>query len=253
MIEAVDFQTNVEAVKQRINQAAQRVGRKPSDITLVAVTKTHPLDIVKQAYQVGLRYFGENRVEESGQKTKAFAEWQQSEPGGANPVWHFIGHVQTRQVPALLEQPIALLHGVDSLKLAERIDRIAQRDNRPPLNILLQCNVSGEESKSGFNLFDWSNQPQRLAAFMEIVQTVAALDKVTIRGVMTMAPFGRTAAESRPTFQQLAALHHHLQEKLPAIDWGELSMGMTNDFEIAIEEGATLVRVGRALFGERPQ
>lgn len=251
MIEAVDFQTNVEAVQQRINQAAERVGRDPNEVTLVAVTKTHPLDVVKQAYQAGLRHFGENRVEESGQKTKTFAEWR-PESTNENPAWHFIGHVQTRQVPALLEQPIALLHGVDSLKLAQRIDRIAQRDNRSPLNILLQCNVSGEESKSGFNLFEWSNQPQRLAAFMEVIQTVAALEKVTIRGLMTMAPFGRTAEESRPTFQQLAALRHHLQENLPTIDWDALSMGMTNDFEVAVEEGATLVRVGRALFGERP-
>lgn len=242
---------NVDTVYQRINAAAKRAGRDADDITLVAVTKTHPLETVIEAYQAGLRHFGENRVKEGREKVADMARWLESAPPGQEqPIWHLIGHLQSRQVGAALGQ-FSLIHSVDSLKLAQRIDRLAERDNYPPVEILLECNVSGEATKYGFAVDNWSSDDKQLTTFLETIAQIVTLDKIIIRGLMTMAPFYDDPEETRPVFQSLAALKATLQTKMPHIDWKHLSMGMTDDFEIAIEEGATIIRVGRALFGER--
>jgi pyridoxal phosphate enzyme (YggS family) len=242
---------NLDALYQRIEAAAKRAGREASDIALVAVTKTHPLETVIEAYQAGLRHFGENRVEEGREKVAAMAEWLESvSPGQERPTWHLIGHLQSRQVGAVLGQ-FSLIHSVDSLKLAQRINRLAERDNYPPVEILLECNVSGEATKFGFALDHWASDSRQLTTFLETIAQMVVLDKVVIRGLMTMAPLYQESEETRPVFQSLAALKVILQTEISEVDWRHLSMGMTDDFEVAIEEGATIVRVGRAIFGER--
>lgn len=239
----------VEAVYRRMHRAAERVGRSASEITLVAVTKTHPLETVVQAYQAGLRHFGENRAAEGRAKAAGLAEWL-ARTGGEPPTWHLIGHLQSRQVDEALGI-YRVIHSLDSLKLAQRIQRLAERDNHLPVEVLLQCNVSGEASKSGFDLAQWSSDQTQLESFLEAVVQIGGLDKIVVRGLMTMAPWFDNPEMARPTFQSLAALRTRLQAELPQFDWTHLSMGMTDDFEVAIEEGATLVRVGRAIFGER--
>jgi pyridoxal phosphate enzyme (YggS family) len=242
---------NLDALYQRIDAAAKRAGRAANDITLVAVTKTHPLETVVQAYQVGLRHFGENRVQEGREKVAAMAEWLESgPPDQERPTWHLIGHLQSRQVAAALGQ-FSLIHSVDSLKLAQRINRLAERDNHPPVEVLLECNVSGEATKFGFALDHWVSDSRQLTTFLETIAQMVTLDKVVIRGLMTMAPLGCDPEQARPVFQSLAALRATLKTEIPKVDWRHLSMGMTDDFEVAIEEGATMIRVGRAIFGKR--
>lgn len=239
---------NIEAVYERMQAASRRAGRQVDEITLVAVTKTHPVETVIAGYQAGLRQFGENRVEEGIDKIAQMAGWL--EAGREPPAWHMIGHLQSRKAGDILGQ-FKLTHSVDSLKLAERIDRLARRDDFPPVEILLEVNVSGEAAKYGFALNGWSSDPAQLETFIEDVTQLAALDKIVIRGLMTMAPLVEDPEEARPTFQSLASLRVRLRQELPHLDWSHLSMGMTDDFEVAIEEGATIIRVGRALFGER--
>lgn len=250
-----DIKANVAVVYERMRAAAERAGRRPEEITLVAVTKTHPLETVIEAYQAGLRHFGENRAGEGQQKAAALAAWLASNSAASPaqpdwPTWHMIGHLQSRQVEQVLGQ-FALIHSVDSLKLAQRINRLAERDGRPPVEILLQCNVSGELTKSGFDLDQWSSDKEQLRSFLETIGQVALLSKIVIRGLMTMAPLVDDPEAVRPTFRSLAALRECLQAEMPQQEWRHLSMGMTDDFEVAIEEGATLIRVGRAIFGER--
>jgi pyridoxal phosphate enzyme (YggS family) len=242
---------NIETVRQRMQAAAQRAGRPVGDITLVAVTKTHPIETVIAAYQAGLRHFGENRAEESLEKITGFSEWLKTQPGHDPAYWHFIGHLQSRQAGLVLAGRHSLIHSIDSLKLAQRLNRLAERDDDPPLAILLQCNVSGEETKSGFELERWATDANQLSLFFETVRQIASLEKLVVRGLMTMAPFSDDPEKARPTFKSLAALRERLQTEFPQLDWRGLSMGMTDDFEVAIEEGATIIRVGRAIFGER--
>ncbi len=244
---------NIKAVYRRIEAAAQRAGRQADDVTLVAVTKTHPLKTVIEAYEAGLRHFGENRTKEGRDKVIGMADWLAGAPEKARddlPTWHMIGHIQSRQVGQVLGQ-FQLIHSVDSLKLAQRINRLSERDDYPALEILLECNVSGEATKAGFGLDNWSTDKAQLDAFLEIIEQIGSLNKIIIRGLMTMAPWSKNPEDARPTFQSLAALRKTLQVEMPQFKWGHLSMGMTDDFEVAIEEGATIIRVGRALFGKR--
>ncbi|MDM8529047.1 YggS family pyridoxal phosphate-dependent enzyme [Anaerolineales bacterium HSG24] len=241
---------NITKIQQQIRTAVERVGRDVDEITLVAVTKAHPVELHFEAYKAGLRHFGENRVHEFTTKIPAFADWFTTF-GDYPVVWHFIGHIQSRQVGTVLASQPNLFHALDSVKLAQRIERIATREGYQPLTVLLQCNVSGEASKSGFPLYNWQNDENQLDEFVAQVKQIVALPHIIIAGLMTMAPYSDDPEEARPTFQSLAELQKHLQYLLPTVDWHHLSMGMTNDFEVAIEEGATIVRVGRALFGER--
>jgi len=217
-------------IRDRISDAARRSGRASDEITLVAVTKAHPIEAVQAALSHGLFDLGENRTEELARKRATL------EDGRAH--WHMIGHVQRRKAPQLVG--IAdLVHSIDSVRLAERLSNAAMEAGEI-VSVLVQVNTSGEESKAGF--------PGK--GFEEEILRVLTLPGLEVRGLMTMAPFTDDEAPLRRTFEGIRILH----EELRAVEGycGEyLSMGMTNDFEIAIEEGSTMIRIGTALFGKR--
>ena len=231
--------TNLQA---RVNAACERSQRPPQAITLIAITKTLSPASIRAAYRAGLRDFGENRIEEASAKLPALR--------AALPEarWHMVGHVQSRKAahcPLLFD----CLHSVDSLKLARRLGRFANEAGRT-LPILAQCNISGEAQKSGFPAQNWHQQSTNWKQLRADFAELARLPGLELRGLMTMAPNLPQAEATRPHFASLAALRIALREAL-SLPLPDLSMGMTNDFEIAIEEGATLIRIGRALFGER--
>ena len=229
--------SGLEQVRQRIEQACTRCGRAPEQVRLVAVTKSRSPEDVRAAYQAGVRDFGENRVEEALPKMEALRDLDDVR-------WHMIGHVQSRKAPSVVG-PFAVVHSVDRTKLAARLDRAAVEAHLR-LRCLLECNVSGEASKEGWDLAHEQGQP---SAMDEIVE-VAHLPGLEVVGLMTMAPLAADPETVRPVFRRLADLRRHLEARSPG-SWAELSMGMTDDFEVAIEEGATMVRIGRAIFGER--
>jgi pyridoxal phosphate enzyme (YggS family) len=252
-----DIPANLARLRERIASAARCAGRDPAEVTLVAVTKTHPVEMVRAAYQAGIRHFGENRVEEGQLKIPAFNEWlTASSEASQRPAWHMIGHLQSRKAGDALAY-FDVIHAVDSLKLAQRLNRLAERDvtgalrDRLPLPILLECNVSGEASKYGFALSQWQEDRQARTAFFDVVRRIIELPQLRLQGLMTMAPIVPEPEQVRPVFAALRILRDVLAEEFPAVEWRHLSMGMTDDFEVAIEEGATLVRVGRAIFGSR--
>ena len=215
--------------------AAARAGRDVSTITLVAVSKTHPVEELLAAFELGVRHFGENRVEEASVKLPAFKQ----AISDSTVVFHMIGHIQSRKaedVAALFDR----VHSVDSVRLAQRLARFAAK----PLPVLLEVNVSGEESKYGFD-------GARRAELFDAVEAISQLPPLRLDGLMTMAPIVENPEEARPVFRALRELRDEIAVRYPALTLPHLSMGMTDDFEVAIEEGATLVRVGRAIFGER--
>lgn len=222
---------NVEDVRERIARACEEVGRDPAEVTLVAVSKTVAVQRVVCAHEMGIRDFGENRVQEAAAKIRQVT----------GPVtWHMVGHLQTnkaRQAVSLF----GVIQSVDSVRLARAINvAVAAMDARIP--ILLEVNVSGESTKYGFT-------PDDVAP---AVQEIYRLPGLRIQGLMTIAPIVSRPDEARPYFARLRHLRDQLQVSYPDIDWRHLSMGMTDDFEAAIKEGATIVRIGRAIFGERP-
>jgi pyridoxal phosphate enzyme (YggS family) len=243
-----DIAANVSRVQARIEAAAHHAGRDASEVTLVAVTKTRALEAVQAAYQAGVRHFGENRVEEGGPKLAAFNAWLSNLSNAAPATWHMIGHVQHRKAARALT--FDLIHSVDSLRLAEQLERLAVTEGRT-VSILLECNVSGEASKDGFALCGWQAQREARREFYQAVRGILVLPHLRLRGLMTMAPIVPDAEQARPVFARLRMVRDVLREEFPAVAWPHLSMGMTDDFEVAIEEGATLVRIGRAIFGER--
>ena len=217
-------------IQDRISGAAERSGRACDEVTLVAVTKAHPIEAVEAALSHGLFDLGENRTEELAWKHGAV------EDGRAQ--WHMIGHIQRRKAPRLIG--IAdLVHSIDSVRLAERISKVAVEAGEV-LPVLVQVNTSGEESKAGFQCGDLSDE----------VLGVLALPGLEVRGLMTMAPFTSDEAILRRTFERVRILHEELRA-FEGYCGDHLSMGMTNDFEIAIEEGSTMIRIGTALFGKR--
>lgn len=229
---------NLAAVRDRIAQAAHAAGRSAAEVRLVAVSKTRPPEAIAAALAAGQCDFGENRIDEALPKRAALAA------SGAR--WHMLGHIQSRQAREVAAADFALVHSVDTLKLAERLSRAAVAAGRR-VPILLECNVSGESAKSGFRALtpaDWD-------ALRPAVAQVLALPALDVRGLMTMAPIVASPSAARPIFERLRLLRDWLAAAWPAAGWAELSMGMSDDFEAAIAEGATLVRVGRAIFGER--
>ena len=217
-------------VKGTIAAACQRANRSPADVQLIAVTKTVPTDIIAQAYSAGLRAFGENRVQEAQPKIGKLP---------ADIEWHFIGHLQSNKARAAAGL-FDMIHSVDSVRLGKRLAARAAPDR--PIRMLLQVNLTGKASQSGF-------APEEVHA---AVAALASESGVALDGLMTIAPQVTDPEAVRPWFRQLAALHRELAAVADGHPWRHLSMGMTEDYPIAIEEGATLVRVGRALFGERP-
>jgi len=217
-------------VRSRMAEASRRAGRKPEDTELVAVAKAHPPEALQEAMEAGQTLFGENRVQEARAKMTLV-------PSRAR--WHFIGHMQKNKVRQAL--PVfELLHSVDSLELAREVQRIANEDSQRP-RVLLEVNVAGESSKFGF-------KPATLAAELETL--IAGMPRLDVLGLMAIPPFSPKAEESRRYFAALRELRDRLQDQL-RVGLPHLSMGMSGDYEVAIEEGATLVRVGTAIFGER--
>lgn len=240
------IQDNIARVRERIAQACARVRRPPESVTLVAVSKTHPAEMIMAVVEAGVQHFGENRVEEGSVKIPD-ANRLAMERFGQTPTWHMIGHIQSRKardVPPLFQ----VVHSVDSLKLATKLANALAGDRT--LDVLIEINVSGEESKSGLAAAGWERDPAIRERIIHEVEAIAAVRGLNIRGLMTMAPIVPQAEDARPVFASLAALRDALREELK-LALPDLSMGMTDDYPVAVEEGATLVRIGRAIFGER--
>ncbi len=219
----MDIEHNVQELQRRIAGACERVGRSPDEVTLVVVTKTIEVPAIEAAFHAGIRNFGENRVQEARPKIEQLASLR------AHLTWHMVGHLQTNKAKTAVDF-FDIIHSVDSLRLAEALSRRSQKR----LPVLIEVNVAAEATKSGFTLPEVD----------EAVKRIGRLPNLEIEGLMTIAPWVSDAEEVRPVFRRLRQLGD-------ALGLRHLSMGMTDDFEVAIEEGATLVRIGRAIFGER--
>jgi len=226
---------NIAELREQIDAAARRAGRRPEEIILMGVTKTHPPGLIREAYHAGLRLFGENRVQEFAGKATALADL----PGVE---WHMIGHLQTNKAAKAVEL-FGAVDSVDSLKLAEKLDAAAQSLGKK-LNVLIEVNVGGEAAKTGVAL----DSPD----LDEILAAAPRLLGLSFRGLMTVPPYTEDPDGARPYFRKLQSLRDKIAaRKLAAVEMDVLSMGMSHDFEVAIEEGSTCVRVGTAIFGER--
>jgi pyridoxal phosphate enzyme (YggS family) len=223
----------IQAVRSRIARAAESVGRSAEDITLVAVTKTLSVDRVREALDLGITHLGENRVQEADDKISALKSY--------HATWHLVGHLQSNKVNRALHL-FDLIHSVDSTRLASAIQARAERDGITAVPCLVQVNISGETTKSGISL----------ESAVEDIISIARNDRVKIQGLMTIAPYTSDPESVRPVFRQLKQLALRVSELgIDGVDMGTLSMGMSGDFEVAIQEGATMVRIGSALFGPR--
>jgi len=224
---ADSLDANLQAVRQAIARSAERVGRDPQEVVVVAVTKTFPVDRIREAITLGLRRFGENRVQEALPKIE--------EIGPTDVEWHLIGHLQTNKIK-FIEGRFRMVQSVDSVGLAEALDRRLQS----PLEVLIEVNVAEEPQKTGA-------LPADLPA---VARTVHAARHLRLRGLMTVAPMVADGEQVRPVFRELRSLRDTTSQQL-GVPLAVLSMGMTDDYPIAIEEGATMLRLGRALFGPR--
>lgn len=225
------LQSQYEEVQKKITVACERCGRDRSQVTLIAVSKTKPVEMLEEVYSLGERNFGENKVQELTEKYETLPK---------DIRWHMIGHLQRNKVKYIVDK-VTLIHSVDSLRLARTISEEAKKRGCTA-HILLEVNVAQEESKFGVTV---EEAP-------ELAEEIALLPNIQIEGLMTIAPFVENPEENRPVFQKLKKLSVDIAEKnINNVTMAVLSMGMTNDYEIAIEEGATMVRVGTAIFGER--
>ncbi len=222
---------NLKIVQERIASAAQRSGRSPSEVALVVVTKTVDIGRIREAVAAGARTLGENRVQEAKEKIEKL---------GSIADWHLIGRLQTNKAKYAVKL-FPLIHSVDSIELAQEIDRQAVKISKVQ-DVLIEVNIAGEASKAGVPA----------VRVQELVQQVARLAGVAVKGLMTMPPYSENREDSRPYFRKLRVLASAIErEKMPGVSMETLSMGMSGDFEVAIEEGATIVRIGTAIFGER--
>lgn len=226
-----NIRENVAVVEAKIASAAKRAGRNPDDILLLAVSKTKPVEVIREAVDCGLTALGENKVQEIMDKF---------EPMGKGIHWHLIGHLQTNKVKYIIDK-VDMIHSVESLRLAQEIDKRAAAA-QVKMDILVEVNMAGEESKFGV-------RPEDTEAFL---RELAKFDNVCVRGLMTVAPFVNDPEENRVYFRKMRELLVDMNaKKIDNISMDVLSMGMTGDYEVAIEEGATIVRVGTGIFGER--
>ena len=222
---------NLAEVEKKVLAACERAGRNPDDVTLFAVSKTKPIEMIEEAIEYGKKEFGENKAQEMKQKYEALPK---------DIVWHFIGHLQTNKVKYVVGRA-SLIHSVDSLHLAEAIEKESAKKNVIS-DILIEVNVAGEESKFGLNTEETE----------ELVRSISKLPHIRIKGLMTIAPFVDNPEDNRDIFRSLKELSVDIQSKnIDNVLMDILSMGMTGDYEVAIEEGATHVRVGTGIFGER--
>jgi pyridoxal phosphate enzyme (YggS family) len=226
---------NIALVRDHIDAAARRVGRRSDEISLMAVSKTFPVESICQAYAVDMRLFGESRVQEFSEKIEALRNL----PDAA---WHMIGHLQTNKASKAAEL-FSAIDSVDSRRLAEKLNSAAQQLDKK-LAVLIEINVGGEAAKSGI-----AADSQE---FEDILQAAPRLEHLSICGLMTVPPFTKDTQSARPFFRKLREIRNQiLARRLPSVSMDVLSMGMSHDFEVAIEEGSTCVRVGTAIFGER--
>ncbi len=222
---------NLKSVESKIRAACERAGRKREEVTLIAVSKTKPASMLKEAYDLGVRVFGENKVQEIRDKYEVL-------PGDIE--WHMIGHLQTNKVKYIVDK-VKLIHSVDSLKLAETIEKEAEKRNCTA-DILLEVNVAEEESKFGLKTDE----------VLPLYDKISQYSHINVRGLMTIAPFVENSEKNRTIFADLHKLYVDIKEKNIDNDTVSiLSMGMTNDYEVAIEEGATMIRIGTGIFGAR--
>ena len=226
------MKNRLEDIKKRIRTAAEVCKRPVASIRLVAVSKTMPVELVKEAIEAGVTDLGENYIQEAREKINALVTYPAT--------WHFIGHLQSNKAKYAVRL-FDLIHSVDSLKLAKELDKYARKNDKTQA-ILIQVNVAKEDSKSGVYVEDT----------LRLLREVSRLENVSVKGLMTMPPYFNAPEKVRPFFAALRTLREQIQnEAIPNISMDELSMGMTGDFEAAIEEGATLVRIGTAIFGDR--
>lgn len=226
----MSIQENIERVQERIREACRRSGRRPEEVRLIAISKTFPAARVREAYQAGLREFGENRVQEAAAKIAELKDLPIS--------WHLVGHLQTNKTKRAREL-FHWIHSLDSVRLAEKLHQAARVGERLP--VLLQVNLGGEETKSGVGEDEASG----------VVEEVSRFTSLDLRGLMLIPPFFEDPEAVRPFFRRLRQLRERIRASLPHLALPELSMGMSHDFEVAIEEGATMIRVGTAIFGRR--
>ncbi|MCY3781004.1 MAG: YggS family pyridoxal phosphate-dependent enzyme [Chloroflexi bacterium] len=234
---------NIKRVEDRIAAACARARRDPAEVSLVGISKQKSADDIICAIEAGLQHIGENRVEEGIKKIPRVLE------GASNSVtWHMVGHVQSRKAKHVAKI-FDVVQSIDSVRLAQRLSRLAVDENRE-LDVLLEINVSGEASKYGFKGYNWYRDAAVLEGLLDAHGEIMQLQNLKVRGLMTMAPLGAGDSTNRRVFADLFALREEMQSAAN-MPLPELSMGMTDDFELAIEEGATMVRVGRAIFGDR--
>jgi hypothetical protein len=233
-----EIRRNLEQVQERIRRAADKADRHSSEIRLVVVTKSHSVQVARAAIEAGAKILGENYAEEGLSKIQEIGPM----PGVE---WHMIGHVQSRKVVDVTGK-FTLIHSLDSVRLAERINRVAEAKGWSQ-SVLIQVNVSGEETKSGLPCWNDGQMP----ALTSEIEKIASLPSVKIQGLMTIPPFTEIGELARPYFKRLRGIRDQLKDKFPGLNFSELSIGMSADFEVAVEEGATLVRVGTAILGER--
>ncbi len=228
----MDFEENIGYVRERIASACHRAGRRPEEVKLVAVSKTVPPELIRRAFEAGLHDFGENRVQEANAKRPALSD--------LTVTWHMVGHLQSNKAK-LARELFHVVHSVDSLRLAQKLDQAAVcADDKLP--VLLQVNLGDELTKSG----------AREEEISQLAEQVGRLKTLELRGVMGLPPFFEDPEQARPFFRRLRELAKSLEAlNLPNVSMQELSMGMSHDFEIAIEEGSTAVRIGTAIFGPR--
>jgi len=236
---ATQIRERYESTLERIAAAAQASHRDPESVRLVVVTKAQPLEVVQAAVEAGAHLLGENYPEESVSKISSFGPESGVE-------WHMIGHVQSRKARLVIEH-FDLLQSLDSLKLAERLNRMAIEAGRV-LPVMLEFNVGGEESKFGWPAAQEKDWP----ALYPQVESILGLENLEVRGLMTMPPLETDPEDARVYFRILRLLRDHLAARYPQADWRELSMGTSADYEVAVQEGATLVRIGTAILGSRP-
>lgn len=239
-LSASTIRDHYEKTLERIAGAAKKAGRQPQEIRLVVVTKTQPIEVVEAVIEAGARYLGENYAEQAVPKIQALS-------ASASVEWHMIGHVQSRKADLVCEY-FNYLHSLDSLKLAMRLDRQAGARGKV-LPVLLEFNLGGEESKFGWTVSresDWQTLIPELEQILE-------LPHLAVKGLMGMAPLSTVPEDARPFYRRLRSIQKTLQQHLPQVDWSELSMGMSGDFEVAVQEGATWVRIGQKIFGPRQE
>lgn len=225
------IELNYREVQENIKKACEKAGRNPKEVTLIAVSKTKPVEMLKEAYDAGARFFGENKVQEIQEKYDKLPE---------DIHWHMIGHLQRNKIKYIVDK-VAMIHSVDSLRLAEAIEAEAAK-HQVKVPILIEVNVAEEDSKFGL----------KMAEVLPLLEQISEFSHIEVKGLMTIAPYVENPEDNREIFRQLKKLSVDIAAKnINNITMSVLSMGMTGDYEVAVQEGATMVRVGTGIFGER--